>query len=62
MLRQLILLIPLIIVLPMIFGLEGILYAGPTADIGSGLIVAFFISKEMKRLNQWIKEDSVCQS
>lgn len=62
MLRQLILLIPLIIVLPMIFGLEGILYAGPTADIGSGLIVAFFISKEMKRLNQWIKEDSLCQS
>ena len=62
MLRQLILLIPFIIILPMFFGLDGILYAGPTADIGSGLIVAFFITKEMKRLNQWIKEREVCQN
>ena len=62
MLRQLILLIPFIIILPMFFGLDGILYAGPTADIGSGLIVSFFITKEMKRLNQWIKEREVCQN
>lgn len=60
MLRQLILLIPLILILPMFMGLEGILYAGPTADIGSGIIVAFFISQEMKRLNQWIKEEEIC--
>jgi Na+-driven multidrug efflux pump len=60
MLRQLILLIPLIIILPMFMGLEGILYAGPVADISSGIIVFIFICAEMKRLNQWVKEDELC--
>lgn len=58
MLRQLILLIPLILILPLFFGLDGILYAGPTADICSGFIVAYFITKEIKHLNQWIKEEA----
>lgn len=56
MLRQLILLIPLILILPLLFGLDGILFAGPTADITSGIIVACFIMKEMKKLNVQIKE------
>lgn len=33
MLRQLLLLIPLVLILPMYFGLDGILYAGPVADV-----------------------------
>ena len=56
MLRQIILLIPLIVVFPLFLGLDGILLAGPVADIASGLIVLFFIIKEMKKLNLWIKE------
>lgn len=56
MLRQIILLIPLIIAFPLIWGLDGILLAGPVADVASGLIVSFFIIKEMKKLNLWIKE------
>ena len=56
MLRQVILLIPLIIIFPLFWGLDGILVAGPVADIASGLIVSFFILKEMKRLNHWMKE------
>ncbi|MEG1066325.1 MAG: MATE family efflux transporter, partial [Erysipelotrichaceae bacterium] len=56
MLRQLILLIPLILVLPTCFGLDGILYAGPIADITSGIVVFMFISYEMKKLTKKIDE------
>ena len=55
-LRQLILLIPLIIVLPMFLGLDGILYAGPIADISSGIIVLCFAVYEIKKLNVWIRD------
>lgn len=54
MMRQLILLIPLLIVLPMFMGLDGILYAGPIADITSGIVVFCFISHEMKKLDKQI--------
>ena len=56
MLRQLLLLIPLLLILPLFFGLDGILFAGPVADIGSAVIVACFIIPEMKKLNGHIKE------
>lgn len=56
MMRQLILLIPLVLILPTKFGLDGVLYAGPIADISSGLIVLAFILHERKRLNRWIQE------
>lgn len=56
MLRQLILLIPLLLILPIFFGLSGLLYAGPCADIGSAVIVALFILPEMRKLNQKIAE------
>ncbi len=52
MLRQLLLLIPLILILPTFFGLTGILYAGPIADISSGVIVALFIVPEMSKLSR----------
>ncbi len=51
MLRQLLLLIPLLVILPIFFGLDGILYAGPIADFSSAVIVAFFIIPEMKKLS-----------
>lgn len=56
MLRQLILLIPLLLILPIFFGLSGLLYAGPCADIGSAVIVALFILPEMRKLNRKITE------
>ncbi|MEG2544379.1 MAG: MATE family efflux transporter [Longicatena sp.] len=55
MMRQLILLIPLLLILPMFFGLDGILYAGPIADITSGVVVFFFIHHEMDKLEKEIK-------
>lgn len=56
MMRQLILLIPLILLLPLKWGLDGILYAGPIADISAGLVVLGFVLHEMKRLGRWIQE------
>ncbi len=59
MLRQLLLLIPLLLILPLFFGLDGILYAGPIADIGSAIIVALFVVPEMRKLaRQVVSEDS----
>lgn len=57
-LRQLILLIPLIVILPTQFGLDGILMAGPIADITSAIIVFFFIHHEMKKLDKQIAEET----
>lgn len=57
MLRQLLLLIPLLLVLPVFFGLDGVLFATPCADIGSALIVACFILPEMKKLNRKVHDE-----
>jgi putative MATE family efflux protein len=58
-LRQLSLLVPLLLILPLFFGLKGILYAGPAADFASAVIVFFFIRKEMKKIGRWIKEGNM---
>lgn len=57
MLRQLLLLIPLLLILPTFFGLDGILYAGPIADISSGVIVALFIVPEMLKLGRLMAQE-----
>lgn len=57
-LRQLVLLIPLILILPRFFGLNGILFAGPVADISSTVIVTFFVIPELKRLNRHVREQA----
>lgn len=57
MLRQLLLLIPLMIILPLFFGLNGILYSAPIADATSALIVACFIVPEMRKLNRAVHEE-----
>lgn len=57
MLRQLLLLIPLMLILPLFFGLDGILYSAPIADASSAVIVAFFIVPEMRKLNRAVHEE-----
>ena len=59
MLRQLIILIPLIIILPLFMGLDGIIYSGPIADIGSSIIIFFFAAAEMKKLNAKVKDEKI---
>ena len=51
--RQFLFLLPLIVILPLFFGIDGIMYAGPAADLAAG-IVAFVMARgeliKMKRL------------
>jgi len=51
MTRQLFLLVPAIILLPRFFGLQGVLYAAPVADVLSLLITGFFILRELRGLS-----------
>ena len=47
--RQVIFLIPLIIILPHIFGIMGILYAGPIADAAAFVLAICLVSRELKK-------------
>lgn len=50
LLRQVLLLIPLILLLAKFFGLEGIFWAVPLADLGAFIITIFLFSKSIKKL------------
>ena len=54
--RQVILLIPLLLILPKFFGLDGILYAGLYADITTGVVALAFALSEIRKLNKLIAE------
>lgn len=47
--RQVFFLIPLILVLPLRFGIMGVLYAGPVADFGAFLLSAVLAGKELRK-------------
>ncbi len=51
MMRQVIVLIPLLFLLPKYLGLTGIWLAGPVSDIISAVVVSIFLIREMRRLN-----------
>jgi putative MATE family efflux protein len=48
--RQVLFLIPLIYLFSWLFGLEGVLYAGPAADFLAAAVTAVFILKELRRI------------
>lgn len=48
--RQVIVLIPAILILPRFFGLEGILYAGPLSDLISAILTGLWLRHELKLL------------
>jgi putative MATE family efflux protein len=50
--RQVITLIPLLLILPLFFGLDGVLYAGPAADITACCVTGFFMLREVRKLMQ----------
>ena len=54
--RQVILLIPLLLILPRFFGLDGILYAGLFADLTTGVVASCFALFELKKLGRLIAE------
>ncbi|HPE87519.1 MAG TPA: MATE family efflux transporter [Bacteroidales bacterium] len=60
LLRQVLALIPLLLILPTFFGLEGVWGAMPLADIFSACVVSFFLTREWKQLSR--KELAVMES
>lgn len=50
--KQLVLLLPLIVFLPMLMGVEGVLYAGPIADFGTFVVASALSLHEMKKMGK----------
>ena len=47
--RQILFLLPLLLILPLIFGIDGPMYAGPIADFAAGMVAIALIVKELHR-------------
>lgn len=48
--RQIIFLLPLLIIFPGFFGIDGIMYAGPVADFMASVVAAFMLAGELKKM------------
>lgn len=55
LLRQVIVLLPVLLIVPNHLGLTGVWLAGPISDIASGIICGFFLIKEFKIINSKIQ-------
>lgn len=49
--RQVLILIPALLILPRFFGLDGLLMAGPVADLTASIITGIFLMKELRHLD-----------
>lgn len=47
--RQIIFLLPLLVVFPLVFGIDGIMYAGPSADLLAAVVTGAMAVRELKR-------------
>ena len=56
--RQVIILLPAVLIFPQFFGLQGLLYAAPFADIISVLLTAFFFTQAMKHLETYALQET----
>ncbi|MDO5695394.1 MAG: MATE family efflux transporter [Eubacteriales bacterium] len=56
-LRQILVLLPAILILPLIFGLDGILFSGPLSEMVSGTVCFLLFRKEWKQLNERIRNN-----
>lgn len=54
--RQILFLLPLIIIFPLIMGIDGVMYAGPIADAAAAIVCGYFMIRELKELTRKIKE------
>mgnify|MGYP001057848204 CR=1 FL=1 len=50
MTRQIIFLVPLVIIFPLFMGIEGVMYAGPIADGAAGILAIILVKKELKKM------------
>ncbi len=49
--RQIIFLLPLILLFPLFFGIDGVMYAGPIADTAAAILAVAFILREFRQMN-----------
>lgn len=49
--RQVLILIPLLLILPMFWGLNGILFSGPVSDVFSSAVTATWLYRDLKKLS-----------
>ena len=50
--RQILFLLPLIIIFPLFMGIDGVMYAGPISDAAAALVCGYFTIRELKELTQ----------
>ncbi len=50
--RQILFLVPLILILPLMLGIEGILYSGPVADLLSAIVAVIMVRQEFKDMTR----------
>ncbi len=50
--RQILFLLPLIVIFPRFFGIDGIVYAGPIADALAAVVSAIMLMHELKQINK----------
>ena len=56
--RQIFILIPLLLIFPRFWGIDGIMYAGPIADFAAAVIAFAFIAHEVRDMKRLEKRDS----
>lgn len=54
--RQIIFLLPLILILPLFFGIDGIMYSGPIADFMAGIVSVIMVGRELMKQQYNISE------
>lgn len=54
--RQIVFLVPALLILPRFFGVNGTLYAGPTADCLAFILALTLVTREVKKLKKMTKE------
>ena len=47
--RQIIFLLPLLVIFPLFMGIDGIMYAGPIADFIAGIVAIGMVAVELKQ-------------
>lgn len=50
--RQIFFLLPLILIFPLFFGIDGVMYAGPIADGFAAMLAIFFVVREMRLMTR----------
>ena len=50
--RQILFLLPLIIIFPLIMGIDGVMYAGPIADVAAASVAVGFALRELKKMKE----------